>query len=280
MIFKILFIASISQLAFADSTVKKMEEQPAIYNGTSSLESEFLPMGWIGFCTATAVAPNVIITAAHCVSTGQVINFQARADKLTYRGVCTRHPRYNDRTVYNDYAFCKLDKELPKDLQLATLLAVSPEKDEKMLLNGYGAPTVGRHRWGPEKMDTINGQDIVACGSVVLGGGDSGGSLLKWSDDRTGKSGFEIYGINSRAGGGCSYFNRTSHAEFQTFARDYEARHSLKLCGVSANCKNGGEPLPPEPSCWQTYEEFAFCIGTKGIPACLIRLDRLRACVN
>jgi hypothetical protein len=45
-------------------------------------------------------------------------------------------------------------------------------------------------------------------------------------------------------------------------------------------------PKPPSPGpypikeCWQNYDEFAFCIGTKAVPGCLLRYDVLNKCIN
>lgn len=271
--------------AFADQ--EKMITAPALYNGTRSVPGEFLPMGWVGNCTGTAVGRQTIYTAAHCVSTGKIIKFDSRFDGKSYQARCTRHPQYNDRTVINDWALCKLTSgSLPADMPLATFVEVTPAIGEKMLLNGYGAPTVGTHHWGPAEVTSIRGQDITICNRVSLGGGDSGGALLKWSDDRSGKSGFQIVGVNSRrqVGGNCSYFNRLSDPQFGSYARSFEKIQGVELCGISAKCTGGSTPPPPPPpppvNCWQAYEEFAFCIGTKSLPVCLARADILKACVQ
>lgn len=282
----LLCLSLLSVPLYADDDIKKIleiEVNPTIYRGTKSLSGEFLPMGWVGNCTGTAVGKNVIFTASHCVTTGKRIKFDSRFDGKSYYAICSRHPQYNDRTVFNDYALCKLEAgEFPADMPLASFDARTPEDGEPLLLNGYGAPNVGTHHWGKELFDRVSGQDLIACGQVYLGGGDSGGSLLAWTEDRSGKSGFKVLGVNSRAGGGCSYFNRISSQEWNSWAREYEKQRSVQLCGVSAKC-NGGTPPPPPPppaSCWQVYEEFAFCIGTKAIPQCLAKADQLKECVK
>jgi len=161
----------------------------------------------------------------------------------------------------------------------------SPDIGEKLLLNGYGAPTVGTHHWGPENVDRIDGQDIDMCGKVYLGGGDSGGSLLEWTEDRSGKSGFKILGVNSRGGGNCSYFNRTSHEEFKSWIKEFESKKGVDICGSKAVCTGSTPPPPPPPppppaNCWKVYEEFAFCIDTRAIPQCLVKADQLKECVK
>lgn len=264
-----------------------MVDSPALYNGTRSVAGEFLPMGFIGMCTATAVGPTTIFTAAHCVSNGQRVNFQSRFDQKTYRMICSNHPRYNSRTVFNDYSICRLESgSFPSDMPLASFSFRTPSVNEKLLLNGFGAPTIRVHHWGPETVTRHGGQDIVACGRVFLGGGDSGGSLLAWTEDRSGKSGFKVLGVNSRSDRrSCSYFNRINHTEFETWSKQYETATGQKLCGVSLNCVGQNpdpEPEPePEPTdCWQVYEELNLCIGLRSIPGCISRAQKLLECVK
>lgn len=214
-----------------------------IYNGTRSVAGEFGPMGWIGNCTGTLVADNVIITAAHCTRTGARITYTNRETGQGIAATCTIHPRYNDRTVYNDYALCKLDTALPAAQKVAVDMVTGVQSGQRMLLNGFGAPNVRVHHWGSASVRSINGQDIVTCGPSNLGGGDSGGSLLTWSDDRTKSAKFTVVGINSRAGGGCSYFNRLNHSEFVSWVKQYEVDKSVKICGVSRSDCHGPPPM-------------------------------------
>lgn len=279
-IFALVFLSGLSQ---ADTF--PMKESPALYNGTRSVDGEFLPMGFIGMCTATAVGANTIFTAAHCVRTGQRVTFQSRFDQKSYTAICTNHPRYNTNTVFNDYSICHLEgsNRFPDSMPKASFSFRTPAVGEKLLLNGYGAPNLRVHHWGPETVTRHGGQDIVACGRVYLGGGDSGGSLLAWTDDRSGRGGFQIVGVNSRSDRrSCSYFNRINHSEFQSWASQYESSTGRRLCGVGIQCGQPPKPDPePEPSnCWKVYEELSFCVGTKGISGCIERANQLLACVR
>lgn len=269
-----------------------MEMLPQLYGGTKSLDTEFLPMGWIGNCTGTAVGDKVIFTAAHCATNGKKITFVPRFNKQQYGMTCSRHPRVRTGSWYNDFALCVLDfGEFPNEMPKASFEFRKPDVGEKLLLNGYGAPTVGTHHWGGENVDNFDGQDIEMCGKVYLGGGDSGGSLLAWSNDRTGKLGFNVLGVNSRGGGNCSYFNTVADGEFESWASQYETQKNVELCGLSANCKTfspspSPSPVPsptevPRPAnCWQVYEEFAFCIGTSKLRECILRAEQLKVCVQ
>jgi len=214
---------------------------PLVYQGTKSVEGEFPEVGFLGFCTATAVGPKIIYTAAHCVSNGQRVSWKRRKDGVSYPGVCNKHPQYNNRTVFNDYAFCVLDGTLPSDSVFASFnVSGSPAKDAEALVNGFGAPNLGTHYWGKAVVRSMDGQDIVTCGPANLGGGDSGGAFFKWSTERNDPRKHIIDGTNSRAGGGCSYFNTTSHANFKPYAEKVAADAGSYICGVTKDCL-----LPP-----------------------------------
>lgn len=234
--------------------LQDMPAKPEVYRGTRSVAGEFPMMGWIGNCTATAVARDVVFTAAHCQRDGARINFAHRGSGVSYAATCNRHPNYNSRTIANDWVLCKLDRPLPENSVLASFkIDEAPASGTDVLVNGYGAPNVGTHYWGKSSIRSYSGQDIVTCGPANLGGGDSGGSLLLWTDDRTGASHFDIIGVNSRGNNSCSWYNRVSDPVFVSFAKAYEQSKGVKLCGISADCKGGdadgggdddGDPIP------------------------------------
>ena len=286
----VLAVLSFAKPALAElSLMNEFELSPQLYNGTRSVEGEFLPMGWIGNCTGTAVGPGTIFTAAHCVRHGSTITFTPRYNGQQYRMICSQHSRYNTRTVFNDYAICRLASgRFPESMPLASFEFRTPAVGEKLLLNGYGAPNVRVHHWGPETVTRHGNQDIVTCGRVYLGGGDSGGALLAWAADRSGRSGFKVLGVNSRSDRrSCSYFNRTNHPEFRSWAEGYETATGEKLCGLSIEC-TGSDPDPdpepdPEPEpvdCRKVYEQFEFCLGTSGVEGCILRAEQLKKCVE
>jgi hypothetical protein len=250
------------------------EISPLIYQGTKSLPDEFPAMGWIGNCTGTLVAKNVIFTAAHCVYNGKRITFAHRGSGENYGGTCTRHPNVNTRNWFNDYAFCKLD-EMVEGAVMATFKAETPKVGADLLLNGLGAPNVRVHYWGKADVSRNGTQDITTCGPANLGGGDSGGSLLEWTDDRSGKSGFYVVGVNSRGGGGCSYFNRINHPNFLSFAKEYEADKGVELCGVGADCSGETPPPPPPSDCGDEFRSTELAAELLGEKA-----DLLAACLS
>ncbi len=221
---------------------------PMVFQGTKSVDGEFPEVGFLGFCTATAVGPRVIYTAAHCVSNGQKVNWKMRKNNVSYSGTCSKHSEYNDNTVFNDYAFCVLNETLPSDTVFASFnISANPVSGDKMLVNGYGKPQLGTHYYGEAEITGIQQQDLVTCKGARLGGGDSGGSLFAWTIDRSNPSKHIINGTNSRASSSCSYFNSTSHPNFISWARPFANNRSLEICGVNKDC-NVPTPPPIDPN--------------------------------
>lgn len=247
-----------------------------VYRGTKSVAGEFPTSGWIGNCTANAVALDVVITAGHCKGTGARINFAHRESGKSYSATCTRHPRYNTRTIYNDWSLCKLDSPLPAGSKLLTFSKERPAVGVPVWLNGFGAPNVGTHYWGTSKVNSYSGQDLITRGPSNLGGGDSGGTLIPIEGPRDLSVKPMAVGVNSRGGGGYDYFNYYAHSEFQSWAREYETAKSVKLCGISVDCS--GEPEPPL-DCLDLYEELGECVTTPAA-GCKALYTKFSACVS
>lgn len=217
---------------------------PMVFNGTKSIEGEFPEVGFLGFCTATAVGPKTIYTAGHCINNGQRVNWKMRKNQVSYAGTCTKHTQYNNNSAFNDYAFCVLDNTLPADTVFASFnISGSPAKGDEALVNGFGAPNLGSHFHGKAVVSSYQNQDIITCQGARLGGGDSGGSFFAWTTDRKDPSKHIINGTNSRASSTCSYFNSTSHQNFIAWAKPFAESKGLEICGVNKDCIS--EPIDP-----------------------------------
>ena len=249
-----------------------------VYRGKKSVSGEFPTAGWIGNCTANAVALDVVVTAGHCKGTGARITFQHRESARSYAATCTRHPRYNTRTIYNDWTLCKLDTPLPAGSKLISFAKARVEKGTAMYVNGFGAPNVGTHYWGNAKISGVGIQDLSTCGPANLGGGDSGGSLTVDHGDRTYGKFTVAAGVNSRGNSSCSWYNDYAHSEFQSWAREYETAKSVKLCGISADCS---KPIPdPDPvDCPAELEALASCLQSPA-PGCRDSYKKFDTCVK
>lgn len=191
---------------------------------------------FINNCTATLVGPEALLTAAHCRQTGQRIFFRTKA--TDYSGVCTRHPRYNNNTVDNDFALCRFSPKLVSKYY-ASLSPVPVAVGDKVTMQGYGRNQLGVLYVGESVVDRINSQDIQTNTKVKLGGGDSGGALFVYAKDLY-KGPFIQIGINSRGAvnGNRAYFNRVNLARSQKFFADWAKANKVAICGINAKCSS------------------------------------------
>lgn len=230
--------------------------EPQLYGGRPAVAGELPHVFWLGFCTATLVSDNVVITAAHCVSTGQRISFKTRSGQ-TVNGVCTQHPRYDDNGMTNnDFALCKLSSEL-KDTVKASISTEMMLAGQRVVMNGYGRPNITVLHVGEAVIRSVGNQDYTTRDAVSLGGGDSGGSLFRGPIADLKKGPFVIVGINSRreVGGLTSYFNITGLKRSVDFFKSYAEKNSVQICGINASC---GEPEVTPPQCLADLEMVKF----------------------
>lgn len=227
---------------------RELSKEPVdlmLYGGRVA-ESGELPMVFnVGFCTVTVVGPEVIFIASHCVSNGSSAQFMADGQRRS--ATCTRHPNYQPGPTQNDWALCKFSPAISNDkFVYSSLKPVEVEVGDKVVLNGFGKGSAGRLNLGKMPVSRKAGQEIFTEGSVVLGSGDSGGSVFKNMEDMT-KGPFYTVAVNSRAGGNLSIFNYTAHSSAQGFFSSYAEKNGVKICGINLIPCNNGEELPPNP---------------------------------
>ncbi len=72
-------------------------------------------------CTATAIGPRVLLTAAHCVTRGTRMELADPAGPPIILA-CTRHPRYSPFGLgrFFDYALCHLSRDFPRRVPATT----------------------------------------------------------------------------------------------------------------------------------------------------------------
>ena len=203
-----------------------------IYNGQKAQVWEFTHVLDIGTCTGSPIGPRLILTAAHCGNTLKNSGFRYKSKWLKWK--CNKHPRYNTKTLENDYALCILDEALPDFLPLASVdVRKALSLKERVTIAGYGRPNSGKLYYGSTVVEKFRGQDVILDQKVHLGSGDSGGSAFRFGTR-------DVIGVQSRTfvKSKRSILNRTHDHEFRWFLADVALKHNLLVCGFTEECSN------------------------------------------
>lgn len=241
---------------------------PALFGGKEIKPGELEFSVSIGNCTASIVGPRVIMTAAHCRANNSSVTFTLKGAR--YSGKCYAHPQYSKgRWLNNDFTLCVMSADIETKI-MASLAPVGMAIGDTIIMQGYGAGSAGRRlNLGKTKIVRIDDMDITTASSVKLGGGDSGGGLLKDTADL--KAGpFVVVGVNSRAAtsGNQSYFNRVNLERTQVFFKDVANKQNVKICGINLDChgekpEEPGEPPAPVPTHCKEEGYFAEMFSKK-----------------
>lgn len=136
------------------------------------------------FCTGTLIAPDVVLTAAHCV-------VQAEGRELDFGGVrvvaATAHPAWRDNRVDNDVGILVLERNV--DVPVAELATELPAEGAELEAVGYhtGDRTDSRFQVRKVVASTVY---LTAIDGAICRGDSGGPSFI----------GGRLVGVHSRAG--------------------------------------------------------------------------------
>jgi len=200
--------ASSSEPFGASDTALKGGEASACYPQSVSVNSE------TGRCTGVVIAPDLVLTAAHCVILGgskphgdiELVSAVAAGSASRPANIYV-HPQYErcrpgGKTFAaasgNDLAVIQLDKPiLPPGAEPARLGEGPPAPGTSLDVIGYGNPDFDR-RIGRFRLDAANGSTLDVTGlDAGICGGDSGGAAYRQGSPCNASPPPEVVGIVS-----------------------------------------------------------------------------------
>lgn len=217
----------------------------AVINGAevtdpSEWPATFIFRGLEGSCTATAVGPQVILTAAHCIEDEQTGAVRVNGAPLSVK--CFHHPEWATGNSTTDFALCLTQAEITGIAYEVVSTAIAfPRREDQVILLGYGCTQAGGHDGSFGKLfkgsatviRTPTGADVdtVVRGGAAVCFGDSGGAAY-FNLTPTGNR-RALIGVNSRGDvSRFSFLSSTASSLFVDWAFEWSKSRGVQICGL------------------------------------------------
>ncbi len=187
-------------------------------------------------CTSTLVGERAVLTAAHCVSDGQIGTIRVAGRATTLR--CDHHPSYARNRNF-DIALCLVDRSiaLPNGAPSDTLNAdpALPAVNTEVTLLGYGCRSLdgsgpsGALYQGSADLRVARFILVTTVGGAALCFGDSGGA--GYFQDGGGR---RIFGVNAlTVADRVSRLVNVGNPKIRGFIKGWADRRQVGICGVT-----------------------------------------------
>lgn len=151
-----------------------------------------------GSCSAALIAPNLVITAAHCIGEGEterhVFRPNSNAKRMFTVNRAVRHQLYDAGKFWRfrfDFALVELVSSVPSEVAVPFTLGEEAELDEGLFILSWRWKEDPRQRRCP----VIKGAPGVVTLGCRVQGGESGAPVVRKTDD-----GLELVAVISSRG--------------------------------------------------------------------------------
>lgn len=242
-------------VALAEPQLGVIEQ--AIVGGRETRAEAPSPTALIGSCDATLIAPDLLLTAAHCLEdeVPESARFGASEEQATLMvsiAACAKHPDYPSREG-SDIAYCwlfdQVDEVEPAQLDSGCAPEATPREGDTLLLRGHGYLTAAQQEARVEREVEVLVGAVQADGRELLVGdrehggckGDSGGSAFGLRSD----GGLVLTGVISRRGPSADGSVPENCASTTVVTR--VAPHLAWLAQATGEVVDACAPPPPHP---------------------------------